>query len=164
MPLSREKCPSNPMLEGKSLFGKTVKDCVGRTTSSQKVFFYEGTMPAIQKKSKFQLMFSLANRTLPHRWGSTGRSPGSAPVALCCSVAAGCWRQQTSCGPDPAALPAGPQHSADCQCDKWLLSASLPVTGEGTAKWKLPRRSLPAGSCGPGLRGANEGSVGANAD
>lgn len=50
MPLSRELCPSNPMLEGKSLFGETVKNCVGGTKSFPKVFFYEGTMPAVQEK------------------------------------------------------------------------------------------------------------------
>lgn len=87
--------------------------------------------------------------------------PGPTPISLCCPVGLReRWHQQTPCGPDPAALPAGPQHSSDRQRDKWLLSVSLPVTGEGTAKWKLPRRSLPAGSYGPDLRGASEGAVG----
>lgn len=84
---------------------------------------------AIWKKWRLELMFSFANRTLPQLQGSTSSECLFYWFFTSTSLDLSTGITQTSCRPHWAALPAGPQQGSDFQCDKWVLSVVLPVTG-----------------------------------
>lgn len=157
---SREKVLSDPMLEGKLLFGKTVENCVGKAKKSPSLLCW-GALP-FKRNEGWNWYFLLQIEPCLNCRGAQAQSACSTDFSLRPPLI---WALASR--RRPAGLTEQP-----CQLGLSRVQIFSVINGsfqwsspwqEGTAKWKLPRWSFLVWACSS-VWGCQWGDWGDNAD